>query len=88
MQVLSDQEWKNLVGDDFSIQPIQFCFLLKALFGADKMERIVTEAISYAKESSEGSIWTGHGRRKRHPRRPVLRLRRQTLPPCCRCSRC
>jgi len=52
------------------------------------MERIVTEAISYAKESSEGSIWTGHGRRKRHPRRPVLRLRRQTLPPCCRCSRC
>jgi len=50
METLSREDLEK-VASLVRLRPMQFCFFLSALFGSEKMEQIMTEAIERAKKS-------------------------------------
>jgi hypothetical protein len=60
-----DADKRTLTPEDFAkvmdllkLRPMQFCIYLKALVGADEMQRMMVEAVKVARQVSSGT-WAG-----------------------------
>jgi hypothetical protein len=52
-------QWDALLAHELSLRLFQFCLFLRTLLGPDEMERIIGEAITFAKSSSPASATRG-----------------------------